>query len=473
MITPIMNQEQTTASLARQEVDKLLNINTLLNFGGCSIVDAERLVLSQLDSIFCSNQDVDLPSFYEVTKRLIQEDNQFTNSGKEIITDSINKHKTSFDVATQLAVYILEFHAQQIGTDSRLPATSLTDFCSRAFKFIADNSAYDPLAFLNRVILMAAKDIRFTQNDKTSILHFAFDLVPRKTLIWINLVNKSTEESKQVWIYAAARFKIGLKDIPELSTPRTHRYYLNDKLLLFSDCANKTFAELGFQEGVTLMIEEIAPQAESASTGSDQSEEPQELAASKDGKVKFPPKTPSRSNRTGVNEPSLMTTKEYQEQHSIKFTKVLEEAEPIFKENRHKLNVGALQRSPPKKRTAEPKQMFSDLVTAISGLELETNDVKTKYPVLIGDPSKHHCSRKKGTGKPVTEIDLHGLSRAEALELLDSLLPKLVEKAMVDEPWVIPVNIVCGRGKQVLSEAVKEWIEKNYQVGNRPKSFDA
>ena len=37
-------------------------------------------------------------------------------------------------------------------------------------------------------------------------------------------------------------------------------------------------------------------------------------------------------------------------------------------------------------------------------------------------------------------------------------------------PWVIPVDIVCGGDVQVLSEAVKGWIQSNRQVANRPKN---
>ncbi|KAL7540296.1 hypothetical protein ACHAXR_010011 [Thalassiosira sp. AJA248-18] len=37
-------------------------------------------------------------------------------------------------------------------------------------------------------------------------------------------------------------------------------------------------------------------------------------------------------------------------------------------------------------------------------------------------------------------------------------------------PWVIPVDIVCGGGSQILSEAVKAWIRNNRQVANRPKN---
>jgi hypothetical protein len=38
-----------------------------------------------------------------------------------------------------------------------------------------------------------------------------------------------------------------------------------------------------------------------------------------------------------------------------------------------------------------------------------------------------------------------------------------------DYPFVVSVTIVCGKGSQVLSEAVGAWIKKNKKVANAPK----
>ena len=74
------------------------------------------------------------------------------------------------------------------------------------------------------------------------------------------------------------------------------------------------------------------------------------------------------------------------------------------------------------------------------------------------------------SSKKVT-IDLHGLTKDEALSKLDECLPKWVDIAMKGEHlWVIPVNIVCGGGNQILSEAVEAWIRQNTKVSNAPKS---
>lgn len=42
---------------------------------------------------------------------------------------------------------------------------------------------------------------------------------------------------------------------------------------------------------------------------------------------------------------------------------------------------------------------------------------------------------------------------------------------MGEHPFVVKVDVVCGYGNQVLSECVAQWIRRNKQVANRPKSF--
>ena len=63
------------------------------------------------------------------------------------------------------------------------------------------------------------------------------------------------------------------------------------------------------------------------------------------------------------------------------------------------------------------------------------------------------------------------ISTHEALHRLDEGLPAWIDTAMrSDYPFVIPVDIICGGGSQILSEVVETWIRKNRQVANRPKS---
>ncbi|KAL7525597.1 hypothetical protein ACHAXR_001074, partial [Thalassiosira sp. AJA248-18] len=76
----------------------------------------------------------------------------------------------------------------------------------------------------------------------------------------------------------------------------------------------------------------------------------------------------------------------------------------------------------------------------------------------------------KSWTRPTATVNLHGYLKDEALGTLDDNLSVWVDVAMRGEyPWVIPVDVVCGGGSQILSEAVKVWIRSNRQVANRPK----
>ena len=69
-------------------------------------------------------------------------------------------------------------------------------------------------------------------------------------------------------------------------------------------------------------------------------------------------------------------------------------------------------------------------------------------------------------------LDLHGMSKLQALELLDERLPVWVEQAMKgDHPFVLAADSICGGGSQLLSEVVANWIRAKPQVANRPKGY--
>jgi len=75
-------------------------------------------------------------------------------------------------------------------------------------------------------------------------------------------------------------------------------------------------------------------------------------------------------------------------------------------------------------------------------------------------------SRRKG----IITLDLHGCTRDKARCILKESLRLWVDTAMRGEyPFVIAVDIICGGGKQVISELVAQFIHDNSQVANRPK----
>jgi len=106
--------------------------------------------------------------------------------------------------------------------------------------------------------------------------------------------------------------------------------------------------------------------------------------------------------------------------------------------------------------------------------------LKSRFVINVGEvqnlykSTKPSSNRRKAsqTARENITVDLHGLSKADALETLDNLLPEWVEIAMRGEyPWVIPVTIVCGKGGQSLSEVVEDWIKRNEKVANAPQSM--
>ena len=155
-------------------------------------------------------------------------------------------------------------------------------------------------------------------------------------------------------------------------------------------------------------------------------------------------------------------------------TPVFEELGPLLKGIRNQLNNLTLQKSPPKvkqrknKVSGEASQvepiMFPDECNAGKA-------GKTMYTVLVGEDTNLYKTSKPST-KALITIDLHGCSKDEAVNKFDSMLPGWIDDAMKGEsPWVIPINIICGGGSQILSEAVKNWIGANRQVANRPKGY--
>ena len=140
-----------------------------------------------------------------------------------------------------------------------------------------------------------------------------------------------------------------------------------------------------------------------------------------------------------------------------------------------------LERMQPKSKTERAKSISVPQSIAIPPTaQIAGKAGKSYVLVQVGEvtnlykTSKPSANRNRQPTRKVIIIDLHGLTKVDALARLDTSLPKWVDIAMKGEyPWVIPVNIICGGGKQILAEAVTSWIQKNTQVANAPKSICA
>ena len=151
---------------------------------------------------------------------------------------------------------------------------------------------------------------------------------------------------------------------------------------------------------------------------------------------------------------------------------MLEEVNPLLKEIRNHLNDLTIHKSAPKVRNPSSRKRIQpqEVLNLLTEDYLGGKAGKIAYPILVGEVSNLYKT-SKSSARPMS-IDLHGLPKDEAVEKLDESLSVWVDTAIRGEyPFVIPVDIVCGGGSQILSGAVKDWIRRNCLVANRPKSF--
>jgi DNA-nicking Smr family endonuclease len=153
---------------------------------------------------------------------------------------------------------------------------------------------------------------------------------------------------------------------------------------------------------------------------------------------------------------------------------------PKLDEIRQQLISLSLHRTPPKKKT--PPKAVADKENSHNSFALAKSTTtakagKTAYPVLVSGEVSNIFKTSKKRHKlclktDLVTLDLHGMSKQQALQLLDEKLPVWVDLAMKGHhPFVLAVDIICGGGTQLLSEVVAQWIGDNNQVANRPKGY--
>jgi hypothetical protein len=320
---------------------------------------------------------------------------------------------------------------------------------------------------------LVEKSERFTEDEKERIMDRLTEKVTGASYFQINVINKTNGLKSVWWCHPITTFQTFL--YPYMGASRNLRFQFKGKSLFLSVCGKKTMAQLGFQDNDVLYIEEIIPLPNEKLTKTNESSRYLAPNISDSNTPYMGAKLTTKNEKTMAFPPRRIDIEDYNVKHSKLLTTMFEEAEPIFRERRQMLNAMAIQKCPPKARQNPKVTVPNDIpdLNLFHGRELKGKAVKSMYPVLIGDPDQLYCSRKKyfHTGKSVRIIDLHGYSCKEAIQVLDNYLPKLIERAMTSFPWVLPVDIVCGCGNQVLSEIVEQWIKRNNRVANRPKSY--
>ena len=270
----------------------------------------------------------------------------------------------------------------------------------------------------------------------------------------------------------------------------TCRLIYKGKMIFLSQSGKKTMMALGIEDGdvIQIGINHFREDNTTHSSAKGASVKSGSKKNNKISKVKGSKKNKSKSTSTFLAklEPTLQ---DYKDEHSIKQSRVFDEMRrhPMYKNTRQKLNDMSLQKSGPKKRssktTAEGKENATNAVFVVEDF-LGGKAGKTAYPILVSGGKEYlyksskprHHRNGQHLGKTPSSVrmtvDLHGHSKDEAIEKLNKSLTKWVVKAMKGaDPWVIPVDIICGGGNQVLSETVAQWIRENPKVANRPKGI--
>lgn len=244
----------------------------------------------------------------------------------------------------------------------------------------------------------------------------------------------------------------------------------NDHLLFLTCIGKRTLGQLGIEDKDVIIFEDVS--ALNATSSSKQTK------AQKRGAKSNPKKKKKGGRAKQKNKPRQdivipQTEEEFRKKHSKALSPVLDQMEREKLQGiRTTLNNLTIKRTSAKERKAPSSQeekggcepVFNPLTEGTGG-----KAGKVAFPVLVGEVSNLYKTGKSLSRRPLI-IDLHGCSQADAMKLLDKGLPNWVDSAMKGEyPFVIPVDIICGAGNQILSEVVENWIRTNRQVANRPK----
>jgi DNA-nicking Smr family endonuclease len=260
---------------------------------------------------------------------------------------------------------------------------------------------------------------------------------------------------------------------------RSLRFAFNGSTLFLSSLGRKSAKDLNISDRDCISVSHIQETA-SSSTPEPVKQVKQSTKFSKKSSTK------KQQKKKRGSKPSKSIAKLYQseekakEAHSIALFKIFEEAEPIFKIIRQKLNILVLDCKSPKTRRASSDKTRdaspNSVVYNPNTFGLSGKAGKTSYTVNVGQVENLYISSKRNsiysksnsTQRPF--IDLHGFTKDEAITKLDAALVDWVDTAMKGEyPWVIPVEIICDGGSQILSETVETWIKGKNNVANEPK----
>ena len=267
---------------------------------------------------------------------------------------------------------------------------------------------------------------------------------------------------------------------PDLKSPqitKTTKYYRalhNGHTLFLSSSGKKTLQDLGIQDGDELHVGGVHIEEEQSTSISKVPKQHIKNKKKTKHKSRTKKKQSQKKSTQAPNEKQIM--EKCRQVHSLQLSRVFEEVGTKLKEIRTHLNDLGLEKSAPKAKYSQANRKKVSEDSSVNDIKEDCLGGKAGrviYPVLVGESaSLYKTTKTKKYAQRVLLLDLHGCSKDEALSELNVSLPGWIDIAMKgDDPWVIPVDILCGGGSQTLSGVVRNWIRSQYQVANRPKGY--
>lgn len=253
---------------------------------------------------------------------------------------------------------------------------------------------------------------------------------------------------------------------------RSYRFSYDGRPLFLSSVGKKTPSDLGMQDNANIIVTELT-------RVNKENDAPSKIPSTRSNTDKTGNKGKQKMGSQPRKHPPVIekTAEELKIEHSKILGKLHEEAQPQLKLIRQRLNSLLIQRKPPKVKSShrsnsEPRH--PPTIYKSSSDDLCGKAGKSHYAVQVGEVANLYKTSKRRTSshqQKFLKLDLHGFTKEEALDALNESLPQWNDIAMSGSyPFIIPVEIICGCGSQILSEVVEQWIKCTEQVANAPKS---
>ena len=311
--------------------------------------------------------------------------------------------------------------------------------------------------------------------DQAQAADLPFPVIPKVLcdhLMFISVTNLDDGRTTGLHCYRTMQLDWLLDRITKINPNKQHRILHKQRTLFRSSSGKRTLQELGVEDKDEIKIGGVccsddAHGPDFAKNAPRRKQEPKKKHMTSKG----PKKKARRSPPVHVLSDEQLA-KQHRQEHSQVLGQVLEELGPRLQNIRNGLHGMNLRKEAPKAKrlTARAK----DVCPAPPRVSLPSARPIKKagkgfYSILVGDKANLYRTAKQSIGI-LAIVDLHGCTKDEALAELDARLPAWVEAAMRGRrPWVVGVDVVCGKGSRILSDAVGKWIRANEQVAKRPK----